>query len=93
MEGKTGFKEEKGLCGNTGQGWLGLEFLKGLPEQNSQTWEQLQAELKDYTCVWRFCRKACSQPRPLNTMVFPENAGCKLPVTGDISWVSGSVIL
>lgn len=38
-----------------GQGWLGLELgltlsLKGLPKQNSQTREQLQAELQDCTC-------------------------------------------
>lgn len=63
-----------------------------LHEQNSQTSEQLQAELRDYTCDYgNFAGRPLL--RLLNTMVFPEKAGCKLPVTGDICWVSGPVIL
>lgn len=97
MEGKTGSKEE----GAVWKQWPGLGLELGLalspkwfPEQNSQTCEQLQAELKGlYLWLWKIFRKACSQTRPLNTMVFPENAWYKLPVTGDICWVSGPVIL
>lgn len=61
-------------------------FLSRIPKLLSSC-----SELRDYTCGYgNFAGKQVLRLRRLlNTIVFPENAGCELPVTGDICWVSG----